>query len=110
MFHSALEISCQQTYNLLESAHSPLLIDCREQHEYDFCRLEGAILVPLSEFRKVDALFSHSQQKAIIYCHHGVRSLYAVQLLHEKGYTNTLSMHGGIDLWSVEIDAQIPSY
>jgi rhodanese-related sulfurtransferase len=106
-----LEISCQQTKNLLDGENPPILIDCREQHEYDFCRIENAILIPLSDFAgRAEALFQHVDQNAIVYCHHGVRSLYATQYLHQHGFTKTLSMQGGIDVWSAVIDSTLPRY
>ena len=106
-----LEISCQQTKELLDGENPPILIDCREQHEFDFCRIEGAVLIPLSEFQgRAEAMLHHIKQKAIIYCHHGVRSLHAVQYLHQQGYTNTLSMQGGIDVWSAQIDSAVERY
>lgn len=113
MFENPLEISCQQTKVLLDGENPPVLIDCREQQEFDFCRIEGAILIPLSDFsgrEKAEALLNHVEQEAIVYCHHGVRSLHATQYLHQQGYTNTRSMQGGIDLWSVVIDAEVARY
>jgi rhodanese-related sulfurtransferase len=106
-----LEISCQQTKELLDGENPPILIDCREQNEYDFCRIEGAVLIPLSDFAgRADALFQHVEQNAIIYCHHGVRSLHATQYLHQQGFSNVLSMQGGVDVWSVKIDSEVARY
>ena len=107
----SLEISPKDTQARLTSEHPPILIDCREQHEYDFCRIEGSILIPLSLFAgKAEALFQHAEQNAIIYCHHGVRSLYALQYLREQGFSHTLSMQGGIDAWSCSVDQSVPRY
>lgn len=109
--HSLPELTIQEAAKLIQSDKPPLLIDCREQHEYDFCRIEGAILVPLSSFSgKAESLLQSKDQKALIYCHHGVRSLHAVQYLAQQGFTNTLSVQGGIDLWSLKIDPSIPRY
>lgn len=111
MLENLLEISCQQTKDLLEGKDSPILIDCREPHEYELCHIKGAILVPLSDFvGKVEALFHDADQDAIVYCHHGVRSLYATQYLHQQGFTKTLSMQGGIDAWSLKIDTSVARY
>ena len=46
----------------------------------------------------------------VVFCHHGIRSLQVVNWLHEQGVTNCLSMAGGIDRWSAEIDAGVPRY
>ena len=111
MLENLLEISCQQTKDLLEGENPPILIDCREPHEYEFCHIKGAILVPLSNFaEKVEALYKDPDQNAVVYCHHGVRSLYATQYLHQQGFTKALSMQGGIDAWSLKIDTSVARY
>ncbi len=111
MMGNPLEITCQKTKELLDGEAAPLLIDCREQHEFDFCRIEGAILIPLSDFSgRAEALFQHMEQDAIVYCHHGVRSLHAAQYLHDQGFTNVLSMQGGIDVWSASVDNEVVRY
>ena len=50
------------------------------------------------------------QAPLIVYCHHGVRSLNAVQWLREQGIENCQSMSGGIDRWSCEIDPSVARY
>lgn len=107
----ANELSVQQCKALLEGENPPLLIDCRELNEYAFCRIEGSTLAPLSNFMETaEAEFKASDTPAIIYCHHGVRSLNAVFYLRDKGFTHTYSMHGGIELWSTDIDPSVPRY
>ncbi len=106
-----LEISCQQAQAMLDGENAPVLIDCREHHEYEFCHIKGAILVPLSDFAgKVELVLQRKDQDTIVYCHHGVRSLYAAQYLHQHGFSKAMSMHGGIDAWSLKIDSSIPRY
>ncbi|MFC4994979.1 rhodanese-like domain-containing protein [Rubritalea tangerina] len=86
-------------------------MDCREANEYAYCRIEGATLVPLSQFASLcEAEFEARNTPAIIYCHHGVRSLNAVFYLRDQGYTHTFSMAGGIDQWSLHIDPLVPRY
>ena len=105
------ELSVQQCRELLQSDNPPLLIDCRELNEYSFCRIEGSTLVPLSNFPgTAEGEFPATDTPAIIYCHHGVRSLNAVFYLRDKGFTHTYSMRGGIDIWSAEIDPSVPRY
>ncbi|MCF6313749.1 MAG: rhodanese [Verrucomicrobiales bacterium] len=91
---------------------STLWVDCREQDEHRICHIEGAKLLPLSNFAStVDQILPEDKSQAIIvHCHHGMRSLQAVQFLRQKGYPNTWSLNGGIDLWSQEIDNNVPRY
>jgi rhodanese-related sulfurtransferase len=107
----SFELDVTQCQTLLKSENPPLLIDCRELHEYTHCRIQGATLVPLSNFMgPAETEFSREDTPAIIYCHHGVRSLNAVFYLREQGFTHTYSMAGGIDQWSLLIDSEISRY
>ena len=104
-----LEVSVKEAKSLLSSGEA-YLIDCREQNEWDFCRLEGALLVPLSDFQSCAASLPITDQTVIIYCHHGVRSLYAAEILRELGHRQVTSMRGGIDDWSLTLDPSVPRY
>lgn len=108
-----LEISCTEVAGWIDSpsGERPLLIDCREQDEWDFCHLPGAELVPLSSFStKAAALGNGAERGIVVYCHHGMRSLRAATFLRESGFPNAFSMAGGIDGWSREIDPEMPRY
>ena len=82
------------------------LVDCREDEEWRFNRIEGARLVPLTRFAEVAV----PGKPAIIYCHHGMRSLRATQYWRSRGNHSVWSMAGGIDRWSAEIDPAVPVY
>lgn len=89
------------------------LIDCREEDEYAHCRIEGAELIPLSRFgeeamRKV--IQSDDPRPAVVYCHHGMRSMHATLFLRQHGKKEAWSLAGGIDLWSQQIDPEVPRY
>ena len=43
-------------------------------------------------------------------CHHGVRSLRAAGWLRSTGVQNVVSLAGGIDAWSREVDPKVPRY
>ncbi|MEO1856677.1 MAG: rhodanese-like domain-containing protein [Rubritalea sp.] len=105
------ELDVVQCHAMLKAKNPPLLIDCRELNEYTHCRIEGATLVPLSNFiGTAEEEFPSAETPAIIYCHHGVRSLNAVNYLREQGFTHSYSMAGGIDQWSLLIDQKVPRY
>jgi rhodanese-related sulfurtransferase len=46
----------------------------------------------------------------VLFCHHGMRSLQVTQWLRRQGLEDCVSMAGGIDRWSVEVDAAVPRY
>jgi rhodanese-related sulfurtransferase len=86
-------------------------IDCRELDEWHICRIEGAELVPLSRFAEEAPLkLGDAEQRLIVYCHHGVRSLRATQWLRAKGYQRAQSLAGGIDHWADLVDAEMKRY
>lgn len=87
------------------------LIDCREDDEWEICKLPGAQLVPLSRFGEMaPQVFANTQEHVIIYCHHGMRSLRAAQFLRQHGFANAQSMRGGIDAWADLVDPAMPRY
>ena len=106
------EISIHDAAALIDQAEeSFLLIDCREPDEYEICKIENSDLAPLSNFEmEIQTLFIDEEDQALIYCHHGGRSLRAVEILRGLGYQNTFSISGGIDKWAQEIDTELPRY
>ena len=84
------------------------LLDCREPWEYEAARIEGATLIPMRQIpQKLDEI--PKDQLVVVYCHAGVRSFNAASWLKEQG-VNALSMSGGIDRWSKEVDIKVPRY
>ena len=107
-----LEISVQETQRLLAAESADLrLVDVRDPDEYAHCRLPRSELIPLMTLPSEAAAKLHAKDAPIIlYCHHGMRSARAAEILRQLGYTNARSMAGGIDLWSSEIDPAVPRY
>lgn len=98
----------------LPAEQRPLLLDCREPDEFAFARIDGAALFPLGEIeRRADEIAEAAggrEGPIIIYCHHGRRSLRAATTLRALGFAGAVSMAGGIDLWSIDIDPAVPRY
>lgn len=109
----SLEVSPETVRDLSAeiAAGKCLLIDCREQDEWEINRLPDARLAPLSAFATEAAtLLADSNRPCIIYCHHGMRSLRAVEWLRSHGHDQSWSMSGGIHAWSDRIDPDVPKY
>lgn len=80
--------------------HGVLLIDVREQNEYDMAHVEGSMLIPLSELPgRLGEIMQHKDKPVIAICRSGKRSAQAVKLLHEKGFTQATSVEGGLIAW-----------
>lgn len=107
--HTLPEISPQELKQKMGENESFLLLDVREQSEYDIVHLENAQLIPLNTLpHHLDDL--PSDQEIVVYCHHGQRSLYATAFLHQNGFTETKNLIGGIDQWAAEIDTTLRRY
>ena len=103
------EISPQELKKKLDENESVLLLDVREQSEYDIVHLEGARLIPLNTLpHNLDQI--PLDQEVVVYCHHGQRSLHATAYLHQVGFTDAKNLAGGIDQWTAEIDPTLRRY
>ncbi len=84
------------------------IVDVREPWEYALARLPGARLIPLGELAdRADELDPHRPVAA--YCHHGVRSRYALAILRDLGFREIAHLAGGIDACS-RLDPTVPRY
>ncbi len=105
-----IEISVTEVKQLLD-AGDLVLIDCREQDEYDHCRIEGSQLIPMNETpKKLDVLAPHRDKQIVVHCHLGGRSMKVTQYLRGQGFDKVQNMAGGIDAWSVEVDPKVARY
>jgi rhodanese-related sulfurtransferase len=103
-----MEIVPSKVSNWLNEKKSFHFLDVRRPDEREKCSL-GGIHIPLNELEQRFEELPRDKTPIIVYCHHGVRSLYATQFLKYHGY-DALSLAGGIDLWSQEIDPTVPRY
>src|ERR1039457_6172803 len=103
-----LEITPSEVKDLMGSGAPVRLIDVREPGEHDICRIEGARLIPMRSIPEHLSELDSADSPIVVFCHHGVRSLSVVDWLRRQGLENCRSMAGGIDLWSLQVDATVP--
>ncbi len=107
-----LEITAAELSRLLKENAPLVLLDCREPWENSTARIEPSELIPMNtipaNINRIEALAEDKQ--LVVYCHHGVRSLNTVAWLQRQGIENALSLTGGIDRWSMEVDPTVPRY
>ena len=102
-------ISPTELKEILDRGERPLLLDVREPWEYDLARIEGSILIPLREIAaRKDAIDPRAE--TVILCHHGIRSMAALNYLRGQGFTKLKNLTGGIDAWSLHVDPKVPRY
>lgn len=88
-----------------------LLLDCREPDEHAIARIEGARLMPMQTVpERLAELEPYRASRIVVHCHHGVRSLRVARFLRDQGFARAQSMAGGIEAWSLEVDAATPRY
>ncbi len=79
----------------LDAQSDALLIDVREDHEWEAGHLPDAVHYPLSGL--IDALPQLPESgRYVFYCAHGQRSLLAARLFRDAGYEPVFSLAGGI--------------
>ena len=97
------EIDAARAHELLADGEGAVLVDIREPSEWETGWIEGALKVPMSELS--DQLEEHRDDRLVIYCARGNRSLRVAEALTEAGYADAVSLAGGIVAWE---DAGLP--
>jgi len=106
------EVSAQEVKSRLDKGEDFVLLDVRQPEEADMCRIDGSHLFPLPSLQQqVEEIRGLTNGRPIVtYCHHGHRSVQAAAILRESGLGRVMSMAGGIDSWSVTVDASVGRY
>jgi len=102
------EISPVEAAALLEDGVR--LIDVREPWEFETTRIAGGEPMPMGEVAARAHLELDPEERVIVVCHLGVRSLNVTAWLREQGFERAQSLRGGIDAWSAEVDAGVKRY
>jgi adenylyltransferase/sulfurtransferase len=104
-------LTAQELAERLARGDDLALLDVREPQEFELCRIPGSTLVPLGELPgKLDTL--DSTKELVVHCRTGKRSLQAIELLRQAGFSATrlLNLEGGIDAWARDVDPSMPRY
>lgn len=102
-------ISATGLVEQLDRGDEIYLLDVREPHEYEICKLDDAHLIPLGEIEKRISELDRSH-RIVAYCRCGQRSAQAVKFLQEAGFKKVQNLTGGILAWSNEVDPSMPKY
>ncbi|MBA3421264.1 MAG: molybdopterin-synthase adenylyltransferase MoeB [Thermoleophilaceae bacterium] len=82
-------------------AQRPVVVDVREQHEFEEGHIPGAVHVPRGHLEsRIEGASADRSRAMVLYCASGNRSALAADTLERQlGYENVESMTGGITLW-----------
>src|SRR5688572_14642126 len=94
------ELTVDDVKRMLDGGDKINLIDVREESEYAKDHLPGAIHLGKGIIeRDIEQRFPDTRAPLILYCGGGFRSALAADNLQKMGYTNVISMDGGIRDW-----------
>jgi len=91
-------ITCEELAKKLGNRDKFVLLDVREEDEWEESHIDGAKLLPLSEFEELILGFDKSEEY-VLHCKRGGRSLKACQIMKDLGFPNVNNLEGGMDEW-----------
>ena len=106
---SIAQLTPQQVQDCLKKPPAPLLLDVREEWEFEHVSLPESQHVPLAELPAMVHELD-PEQPIVCICHHGMRSLRAVHFLAHHGFAEVHDLAGGIDAWAVQQDPTMARY
>lgn len=91
------EISSSQLKEWQDSAERPVLIDVREDSEWQAGHAAGAMHIGRGVLEsRIETAVPGTGTRIVLYCRSGARSALAADTLQKMGYTNVFSLAGGI--------------
>lgn len=98
------QITPEEAKKIIDSGEEHIILDVREQSEYDAGHIPDAILLPYTEiYSKAEEILPQKDKQILVYCRSGRRSKIASADLAQLGYTN-IKEFGGILDWPYEVE------
>ena len=98
------QITAENAKKIMDSGEEHIILDTREQDEFDEGHIPGAILIPYTEIEnKAEEMLPDKDKLILVYCRSGRRSKIAAESLAKLGYTNVKEFGGIID-WPYEVE------
>ncbi len=94
------ELTVDQVWSKLSKGERFYFVDTREDDEWKQGRAKGAIHLGKGVIeRDIEGQIPDKNAEIVLYCGGGFRSVLAADALQQMGYTNVVSMDGGIRDW-----------
>ncbi len=98
------QITAEEAKKIMDSGEECVILDVREQNEFDAGHIPGAILIPYTEIdQKAEEMLPDKDKQILVYCRSGRRSKIAAESLAKLGYTDVKEFGGIID-WTYEVE------
>lgn len=98
------QITPEEAKKIMDSGEEHIILDTREQDEFDSGHIPKAILIPYTEIEnKAEEMLPDKDKLILVYCRSGRRSKIAAESLAKLGYTNVKEFGGIID-WPYEVE------
>ena len=98
------QITAEDAKKIMDSGEEHIVLDVREQDEYDAGHIPSAILLPYTEIEnEAEKLLPDKDKLILVYCRSGRRSKIAAEALARLGYTS-IKEFGGIIDWPYEVE------
>ena len=99
------QITAEEAKSMMEEQPDAVVLDVREQDEYDAGHIPGAVLLPAGTINEETAASAIPEKDTVVlvYCRSGNRSKTASQALADLGYTQIYEF-GGIKNWPYEVE------
>ena len=99
-----MNITAEEAKQIMDNEEGYIILDVREQDEYDAGHIPGATQISHEEIaEKAEGVLTDKNQLILVYCRSGRRSKLAAEALVELGYTN-IKEFGGIIDWPYEVE------
>ena len=93
------EVDAERARDLIENGN-PIIVDVREQNEWDEGHIPGAVHVPRGHLEsRIERVAPDTSRQVLLYCSAGNRSAFAAKTLEEMGYEDVSSLAGGFTDW-----------
>src|ERR671911_617835 len=105
------EVDPKDVHELQQNGNGAVIVDVREQHEFEQSHVPGAVHVPRGHLEsRIEGAVGDRAKRVILYCASGSRSALAAHTMQELlGYEDVASMRGGITLWKDRgYDVEVP--
>jgi len=84
----------------LMNREEPLVLDVRENNEYQAGYIQGAVHIPVGELEgRIKELEAWREKPVLIYCRAGQRSAKAAAVLKRQGFSQLYKLDGGMMAW-----------